>query len=123
MGHSFPRVQAEVATGTACVWARSATARLPMRSPRDSERRVSGVRSHSQDEPPDRPQDRPKRDRAKLEAAHAHWPRLSSTIRAAMTLVDYLIVLLIVLSAVVGVARGFLREIIALVTWFIALFV
>lgn len=94
-----------------------------MRSPRDSERRGSGVRSRSQDEPPDRPQDRPKRDRAKLEAAHAHWPRLSSTIRAAMTLVDYLIVLLIVLSAVVGVARGFLREIIALVTWIIALFV
>jgi membrane protein required for colicin V production len=40
-----------------------------------------------------------------------------------MTLVDYLIVALVVLSAVVGVARGFLREVIALVTWLIALLV
>ena len=47
----------------------------------------------------------------------------SSTIRAAMTLVDYLILALVILSAAVGVARGFLREIIALVTWIIALLV
>ena len=40
-----------------------------------------------------------------------------------MTLVDYLIILLVLLSAVVGVARGFLREIIALVTWIAALLV
>jgi membrane protein required for colicin V production len=40
-----------------------------------------------------------------------------------MTLVDYLIILLVVVSAVVGVARGFLREVIALVTWIIALLV
>lgn len=38
-----------------------------------------------------------------------------------MTLVDYLIVALVVLSAGVGVARGFLREIIALITWIAAL--
>jgi len=40
-----------------------------------------------------------------------------------MTLVDYLIILLVVLSAAVGVARGFLREIIALVSWIVALLV
>ncbi|MGH8220034.1 MAG: CvpA family protein [Steroidobacteraceae bacterium] len=40
-----------------------------------------------------------------------------------MTLVDYLIVALVLVSAAVGVARGFLREIIALVTWVVALFV
>lgn len=40
-----------------------------------------------------------------------------------MTLVDYLIVALVILSAAVGVARGFLREIIALVTWIVALLV
>jgi membrane protein required for colicin V production len=40
-----------------------------------------------------------------------------------MTLVDYLIVALVILSAAVGVARGFLREVIALVTWLIALLV
>jgi len=40
-----------------------------------------------------------------------------------MTLVDYLIVALVVISAAVGVARGFLREIIALITWIVALLV
>ncbi len=40
-----------------------------------------------------------------------------------MTAVDYLIIALIVISAVVGLARGFLREVIALVTWLVALFV
>jgi len=40
-----------------------------------------------------------------------------------MTLVDYLIIALVVISAAVGVARGFLREIIALVTWIAALLV
>jgi membrane protein required for colicin V production len=40
-----------------------------------------------------------------------------------MTLVDYLIILLVVLSAGVGVARGFLREIIALASWIVALLV
>ena len=59
----------------------------------------------------------------KLVTAHARRLRRSSTIRAAMTLVDYLIIALVVLSAVVGVARGFLREIIALVTWIVALLI
>lgn len=40
-----------------------------------------------------------------------------------MTLVDYLIIALVILSAAVGVARGFLREIIALVTWIVALLI
>jgi membrane protein required for colicin V production len=40
-----------------------------------------------------------------------------------MTPIDYLIIVLMLLSAVVGVARGFLREIIALVTWIMALLV
>ncbi len=40
-----------------------------------------------------------------------------------MTLVDYLIIALVVLSAGVGIARGFLREVIALVTWIAALLV
>ncbi len=40
-----------------------------------------------------------------------------------MSTVDYLIVALIVISAIVGVTRGFLREVIALVTWVVALLV
>lgn len=40
-----------------------------------------------------------------------------------MTTVDYLIVALVALSAIVGIARGFLREIIALATWIVALIV
>lgn len=40
-----------------------------------------------------------------------------------MTAVDYLIVALIVISALVGLARGLLREVIALITWLVALLV
>ncbi|MGH8260011.1 MAG: CvpA family protein [Steroidobacteraceae bacterium] len=40
-----------------------------------------------------------------------------------MTTVDYLIIALVVLSAIVGIARGFLREIIALATWIAALLI
>lgn len=40
-----------------------------------------------------------------------------------MTTVDYLIIALVALSAIVGVARGFLREIVALVTWVAALLI
>lgn len=40
-----------------------------------------------------------------------------------MTVVDYLIIALVVISAIVGVTRGFLREIIALITWIVALLV
>jgi membrane protein required for colicin V production len=38
-----------------------------------------------------------------------------------MTTTDYLIIAAILVSALVGAARGFLREVIALVTWIIAL--
>ncbi len=69
--------------------------------------------------------------RRNLLPAHGRPPRRSSTIRAArnyapftlMSTVDYLIVALIVISAIVGVARGFLREVIALITWVVALLV
>jgi membrane protein required for colicin V production len=40
-----------------------------------------------------------------------------------MTPVDYLIVALVLISAVVGLTRGVLREVIALLTWLVALFV
>jgi membrane protein required for colicin V production len=40
-----------------------------------------------------------------------------------MIVVDYLIIALIVFSAIVGLARGLLREVIALVTWVVALLV
>jgi len=40
-----------------------------------------------------------------------------------MNLTDYLVITAIVLSAVVGALRGFLREAIALVTWIVALLV
>jgi membrane protein required for colicin V production len=40
-----------------------------------------------------------------------------------MIAVDYLIIALVVISAIVGLARGLLREAIALVTWIIALLV
>jgi len=49
----------------------------------------------------------------------AYWARTS---RAAMNTTDYLILGAILVSAIVGVARGFLREVVALVTWIIALF-
>jgi membrane protein required for colicin V production len=39
-----------------------------------------------------------------------------------MTTTDYLVLGAILVSAIVGAARGFLREVIALVTWIIALF-
>jgi membrane protein required for colicin V production len=40
-----------------------------------------------------------------------------------MTPTDYVIIAAILISALLGVARGFLREAVALVTWIIALFV
>jgi len=40
-----------------------------------------------------------------------------------MTTTDYLIIAAILSSALVGAARGFLREVIALVTWIVALLV
>jgi len=40
-----------------------------------------------------------------------------------MNTTDYLVIAAVVLSAVVGSLRGFLREAIALVTWIVALFV
>ena len=40
-----------------------------------------------------------------------------------MNITDYLVIATIVISAVVGSLRGFLREAIALVTWIIALFI
>jgi membrane protein required for colicin V production len=40
-----------------------------------------------------------------------------------MTAVDYAIIVLLALSAIVGVVRGFLREVIALATWIAALIV
>src|SRR6266404_5169786 len=39
-----------------------------------------------------------------------------------MNLTDYLLIVTIVLSAIVGAARGFLREAVALAAWVIALF-
>ena len=39
-----------------------------------------------------------------------------------MNATDYLVIAGIVISAVVGVLRGFLREVVALVTWLVALF-
>src|SRR5258705_10935577 len=42
---------------------------------------------------------------------------------APMNITDYLVIAAVVLSAVVGSLRGFLREAIALVTWVIALFI
>jgi membrane protein required for colicin V production len=40
-----------------------------------------------------------------------------------MIAVDYLIIALVVISAIVGLARGLLREVIALVTWIAALLI
>lgn len=40
-----------------------------------------------------------------------------------MNLTDYLVIVAILISAIVGAARGFLREAVALATWLVALFV
>jgi membrane protein required for colicin V production len=40
-----------------------------------------------------------------------------------MTVADYLILAVVLISAVVGLLRGFLREVIALVTWILAVFI
>jgi membrane protein required for colicin V production len=40
-----------------------------------------------------------------------------------MNFADYLIIALVVISALVGLLRGFLREVIALVTWVLAVFI
>src|SRR4029077_73256 len=42
--------------------------------------------------------------------------------RAAMNLTDYLVIAAVIASAIVGAARGFLREAVALAAWVIALF-
>src|ERR1700727_1918284 len=42
---------------------------------------------------------------------------------APMNITDYYVIAAVVISAVVGCFRGFLREAIALVTWIIALFI
>ncbi len=39
-----------------------------------------------------------------------------------MSLADYLVIMAVLLSAAVGAARGFLREVVALAAWFVALF-
>jgi membrane protein required for colicin V production len=41
----------------------------------------------------------------------------------SMNITDYLVIAAIIISAIVGSVRGFLREAIALVTWIIALFI
>ncbi len=46
---------------------------------------------------------------------------LEPTVGAGMNTADYLICAAVILSAVVGTVRGFLREAIALVTWLVAL--
>jgi membrane protein required for colicin V production len=40
-----------------------------------------------------------------------------------MNIADYVLIAVVVLSAIVGSVRGFLREVIALCTWIVALFV
>ena len=40
-----------------------------------------------------------------------------------MNVTDYLVIAAVVISAIVGAMRGFLREAVALVTWLVALFV
>src|ERR1700744_993095 len=40
-----------------------------------------------------------------------------------MNVTDYLVIAAVLISAVVGAMRGFLREAVALVTWLVALFV
>ena len=40
-----------------------------------------------------------------------------------MTAADYLILAVVIISAVVGLLRGFLREVIALTTWILAVFI
>src|ERR1700761_6413491 len=40
-----------------------------------------------------------------------------------MNVTDYLVIAAVLISAIVGAMRGFLREVVALVTWLLALFV
>ncbi len=40
-----------------------------------------------------------------------------------MNLADYLVIAAVIISAVIGTLRGFLREAIALITWILALFI
>jgi membrane protein required for colicin V production len=49
-----------------------------------------------------------------------YWKGLSEPL---MNVTDYLVIAAIVVSAIVGAMRGFLREAVALVTWLLALFV
>ena len=49
----------------------------------------------------------------------AEWPRSPP---AAMNATDYLVIAAIIISAIVGAARGFLREAIAVGAWLLALF-
>lgn len=50
-------------------------------------------------------------------------PRRSQLPGPRMNVTDYLVIAAVVISAVIGAMRGFLREAVALVTWLIALFI
>lgn len=39
-----------------------------------------------------------------------------------MNIADFLVIAIVVISAVIGIARGFLREVVSLLTWVLALF-
>jgi membrane protein required for colicin V production len=47
---------------------------------------------------------------------------ITGTLRASMNGTDYCVILAILISAIVGTTRGFLRESVALASWVIALF-
>jgi membrane protein required for colicin V production len=50
-------------------------------------------------------------------------PRRNQLPGPRMNVTDYLVIAAVVISAVVGAMRGFLREAVALVTWLLALFI
>ena len=50
-------------------------------------------------------------------------PRRSSLPESWMNVTDYWVIVAVIISAVVGAMRGFLREAVALATWLIALFI
>jgi membrane protein required for colicin V production len=50
-------------------------------------------------------------------------PTFSQIDKGLMNTTDYLVILAVIISAVVGSLRGYLREAIALVTWIVALFI
>jgi len=49
--------------------------------------------------------------------------RLPTWLSLAMNIADYVVIAVVVLSAIIGALRGFLREAIALCAWIVALFV